>query len=143
MKYKKNMRESDDVYEFEVKERNPLDLSHWYKQLLQLPEEKRQQLAEKALLAVKKVKPDTYDFIKKFKCELVGITPEIKYCLIDSSLGETDCTWIHAYSGPTLLYWHPIGKFGFFVNAELNFNDSILNHIEGNKKDDLIKGFTG
>ena len=136
---------TQDDYEVEatVKQLNPLNQSLWFKQFLLLSEEKRRKIKDKVLSSLKEYKPNTYKFILKFKCELVGLCPKIEYALLNSNEGEINCTWIHHFSGPTMLFWCDEGEFGFFVNPNLSYNDSILNKIEGNKQDSLIRGFTG
>jgi hypothetical protein len=73
----------------------------------------------------------------------VGVTPRIVYTLADSSDGESlDVSWIHSFSMTTLLFWCDQGQFGFFVNPNLDFNETVLNKVKGNPKTSL-KGFTG
>lgn len=123
---------------------DPNDFPLWYKQFSELDEKKRKKFAELALKRVKAAKPEAYEFIQKFRCELVGISPNISYALIkDEGPDSLSVTWVHGFSMPTLLYWCKQGGFGFFVNANLDYNDTVLNRVEGNKVDPTIKGFTG
>lgn len=134
--------EDDNTIELD-ESADPSELAPWYKQVLQLPEKKRLEISEIALRRVKEAKPEAYNFIKKFNCHLVGLCPSIDYTLLKKSDGDLDVTFIHAFSMPTLLYWCADGGFGFFVNANLDYNDTVLNRVSGNKRDDSIKGFTG
>ena len=122
---------------------DPTEFPLWYKQLMQLDEKRRKEIVVKALERIKEAKPATYKFIKENKCKVVGLSPAIEYALIDKAEGNLDVTWIHGFSLPTLLLWHPAGEFGFFVNANLKYNDTVLNKIKGNKVDKNIRGFTG
>lgn len=132
---------SDDMIEFD-EDADPSELAPWYKQFMKLDEKKRRHIAESALLQVKVAKPEMYQFIKKFGCKLVGITPRIEYACLNKGDGDLDVTYIHSFSMATLLFWCDAGKFGFFVNANLDYDDTVLNRVKGNKKDRSIKGFT-
>jgi hypothetical protein len=125
----------------ELREGDPTDWALWYKQLASFDRDKRKQVLKTALARIKAGRPDTYEFIQKFKCELVGICPNISYTLCEGP--ELDVTFFHNFSMPTLLFWCDAGKFGFFVNANLEYNDTVLNNVSGNKRDREIKGFTG
>ena len=121
---------------------DPHELAPWFEQLLKLDERKRRALKDKALELIQKSKPEAYDFIRKFKCELVGFCPRVEYTMVEDRMNDIDITWIHPFSIPTLLYWCKQGQFGFFVNANLSYNESVLERVPGNKVEDL-KGFTG
>lgn len=125
-----------------MSEGDPSDFPSWYKQFLELSDSKRKQIADTALKRVKEAKPEAYEFIKKFRCELVGISPSLMYALVSSKDGDASVTWVHGFSMPTLLYWCRQGGFAFLVNANLDYNDTVLNRVEGNKVDRAIKGFT-
>lgn len=147
MKFKKNLTavaqgiiDEDMLIDFDDS-RDPHEFPPWYTQFLKLPEKKRLEMVNRALEKVKAEKPETYSFIDKFSCELVGVTPRIEYALCKSSEGDLDVTWVHGYALVTLLYWCADGGFGFFVNANLEFNDTVLNKVKGNEKQKL-KGFT-
>jgi hypothetical protein len=134
-----------DVEEIEIDEdADPGEYAPWYKQFMQLPEEERRKIASKALKKIAETKPETHDFIRKFKCELVGICPRLEYCMVKSDgNADMDVTYVHGFSLPTLLYWCPSGKFAFLVNVNLEYNDTVLNNIRGNNIDRSIRGFTG
>ena len=136
MKFKKNLESVEIDYH---EESDPQVFALWYKQFLGLPEKTKKEIIEKALIRIQDTKPDTYQFIKKFKCELVGVSPRLEYSMPKSQDG--DVTWIHSFSMPTLLYWCPEGGFAFMVNANLDYNDTVLNRQKGNRKEG-IKGFT-
>lgn len=119
---------------------DPEALPLWYEQFLGLPDATRKRLADLSLKQIKESKPAAYEFIKTFKCELVGITPNIAYALCSSKEGDTSVSWIHAFSMPTLLYWSADGEFGFFINANLKFNDTVLNKLNDKEH---VRGFTG
>lgn len=123
----------------EMTEGDPMDLAPWYVQLSKLDPRKRKRTVETAMQRIRETKPTTYEFIKNFRCELVGIMPRIEYMLVNDSEGDT---YVHSFSMPTLLFWCPKGEFSFFVNANLKYNDTVLNSIEGNTKEN-IRGFTG
>lgn len=122
---------------------DPTEFPLWYKQMMKLPQKKRQDIVNVAMVRIKETKPETYKFIKEHRCRVVGLCPAIEYALVDKSEGDIDVTWIHGFSLPTLLFWHPKGDFGFFVNANLKYNDTVLNKIKGNNVDKNIRGFTG
>ncbi len=129
---------SEDIIDVE-EDGDPQDLAPWYEQFLKMSPGMKASITKKAIVNVKKQKPETYEFIKKFRCKLVGITPRVEYAL----LNKDPMTYVHSYSMPTLLYWCPRGKFHFSVNVNLDYNDTILNKVAGNRKDKSIKGFTG
>lgn len=134
--------ENDDVIEFD-EEADPTKLAPWYDQLLKLDEKSRAAVASKAMKLIQNSKPETYKFIKKFGCKLVGITPRVEYALLkEGEVGDMDVTYVHSYSMPTLLFWCDEGKFHFSVNANLDYNDTVLNRVRGNVRDRSIKGFT-
>lgn len=128
-------------FEVDFKEHSPEDYPLWYDQFAKLPEKAKKDIAHTALKRIASTKPEMADFIRKMRCELVGLCPRIEYILADEREGETDVTWVHGFSIPTLLYWCKEGKFGFFVNANLDYNDTVLNKVNGNKRQSL-KGFT-
>lgn len=129
--------------EFEIDDKTPPeDLAPWFKQFLKLDTKKREAFAQKVMDRLYSEKKEAYEFIRKFNCELVGISPRIVYTLVDAPDGELDVTWIHSFSMPTLLFWCKQGGFGFFVNPNLNYDDTVLNKVKGNKQQS-IKGFTG
>ena len=133
---------SEDEMVIDTKESaDPTEFPLWYQQFMKLDEKKRKEITKTALERIKQSKPDAYYFITRFKCKLVGVTPQIAYALDSSKEGDTEVTWIHGYSMPTLLYWCPAGRFGFFVNANLDYDETVLNSVKGNKKQG-IKGFT-
>lgn len=94
----------------------------WYKQLINLNAEKRQKAIDNAMDRIKRAKPEAYKFIEQFKCELVGITPNISYSMPDENEQDLRVTFIHDYSQTTLLFWCKQGGFGFFINAALDHN---------------------
>ena len=118
------------------------ELPLWYRQFMELDESKKKKAIARILEGIKQNRKKLYDFIKKSECELVGVVPRIVYMLPGGKDEESSTTWIHAFAMTTLLFWHEEGQFGFFANPVLSYNDSILNHEEGNKTHDL-KGFTG
>lgn len=122
---------------------DPGEFPPWYSQLVKLPESKREDIYKKSMLQLKNHKPGIYKFITECKCKLVGFMPSVGYTLKKKSDGELDVTFIHAFELPTLLFWHPEGEFGFFVNVNLKYNDTILNNVKGNNIDREIQGFTG
>lgn len=133
----------DHDLEFDIKEAPPAEaLPLWYEQFLKLPDSKRKQIIDKVLNFIKERNKAGYDFIKNTKSELVGVSPRIVYTLASEKEGDLDISWIHAFSMATLLFWCEQGKFGFFINPVLRYNDTVLNNIEGNKKN-KVKGFTG
>lgn len=131
-----------EMVETNYKEINPKEYPLWYKQLFSLDEKKRKQTVSKIMDTIKESKPEAYEFIKRMNCKLVGVQPKIEYSLVSSNEGELNCTWIHGFSMVTLLFWCEEGQFGFFINPILNYDDSVLNSIDGNKRQ-FIKGFTG
>jgi len=148
VKRKKNFRQDVEVggedLMIEVDEtRDPNEWPLWYDQYSKLDESKKKAMAKRALEQIKEAKPETYNFIQKFKCEIVGVSPRVEYALSNSNEGDTNVTWVHSFSMPTLLFWCPAGAFGFFVNPILDFNDTVLNKIDGNPKQRGLRGFTG
>lgn len=131
-----------ELIEIPSDEFNPTQFAPWYQQLMNLDEKSRRQIVAVALKRIQDVRPETYRFIKKFGCKLVGITPSLEYTLTKAHEGELDITFSHAFSMPTLLFWCPAGKFFIQVNANLEYNDTVLNKIKGNKKQS-IRGATG
>lgn len=133
----------EDVIEFD-EDADPTEIAPWYEQFLNLPEKQRIEVVNKAMKLLEQSNPDTYRFIKKFRCKLVGITPRVEYALVKKSDGgDTDVSYVHSYSMPTLLFWCDEGKFHFSVNPNLDYNDTVLNRVKGNRRDREIKGFTG
>jgi len=114
----------------------------WYQQFMRLSESQRAKIADRAISILKDTKPETYEFIKQMKCELVGLSPRVEYAMVKGDASELEVTWVHSFSGPTLVYWCELGKFSLQVNGVLDYNDSVLNRIEGNPKSTL-RGFTG
>ena len=142
MRSKKNPTQANEV-EIEMDHNaDPAEIPPWYDQMLKLDSRQREQIRRIALERIKQSKPETYEFIKKFSCELVGFSPRVEYTLLKDSDGEIDVTWVHAYSMPTLVYWCEDGGFHFSVNANLKYNDTVLNAVDGNKIDRQIRGFT-
>jgi hypothetical protein len=94
----------------------------WYNQLIRMDEKTRLKAAESALEKIKKAKPDTYEFLKKFDMELVGFMPNVAYTMPDDSEDALNVTYVHDFSQSTLLYWCKKGGFGIFVNASLDYN---------------------
>lgn len=138
---KKVVVDEHDI-KFSVKERAPDVLPAWYEQFLRLSSKKRSEISEKVLALIKKNNPEAYGFIKNAGCKLVGITPRIVYALIDESKGDIDVSWIHSFSMATCLFWCEKGKFGFFINPNLRYDETVLDQVKGNSKNSL-KGFTG
>lgn len=129
--------------EVEVDENtDPSEYPLWYKQYLKLNEDERKKIESIAMKRIKEAKPESYAFIKKFRCKVVGITPRTEYSLVLDSEGEANVTYVHKYSMPTLLFWCPQGQFHFSINANLKYNDTVLNDIKGNKIDKNIRGLT-
>lgn len=122
---------------------DPSEYPIWYKQYLRLDEKARQEIHKKAIDRIKTAKPQTYQFIKKFKCQVIGITPRTEYSLINEKDGDNNVTFVHKYSMPTVLFWCPSGDFHFSVNAVMKYNDTLLNKVSGNKVDKNIRGLTG
>lgn len=131
-----------EIVETTHKEIDPREYPLWYKQLFSLDSKKRKQIVATLLESIKKEKPEAYKFIKSTGCKLVGVQPRIEYAIMDSSEGDTSCTWIHGFSMSTLLFWCDEGGFGLFINPILHYDDTVLNKISGNKKQN-IRGFTG
>lgn len=122
---------------------DPHETALWFDQLMKFDEKKRLAIVRSAMTKLKSAKPEMYDFIKKFNCQLVGISPRVEYTLSGKEGSEDlEVTWIHSFSQPTLLFWCKAGGFGLFVNSVLDFDDSVLNNIKGNPKSSL-RGFTG
>jgi hypothetical protein len=131
-----------EIIDLERDEFNPGSFAPWYEQLMLFEEKKRLAICRTALKRLKENRPETYQFIKDGRCKLVGIAPSIEYTLVEKSEGDLDVTFSHAFSMPTLLYWHPKGKIAILVNANLEFNNTVLNKVRGNKSES-IRGFTG
>lgn len=144
MRKRKNLRQTvADEIEVEIDHaEDPTKLPLWYEQLMKLDEKSREHVKNVALQRIKASKPQTFDFIKRFKCELIGISPRVEYVLLKEADGDIDVTFVHAYSMPTLLFWCPEGEFHFSVNANLKYNDTVLNEVQGNKIDRKIQGLT-
>lgn len=132
----------DEVIEID-EDMNPAELPSWYKQFIDLPEDVRKKVIRKAWDYLKEAKPDTYEFLKAQRCRMVGVIPQVAYALCKEDEGDIDVTYIHSFSIPTLLFWHPAGEFAIMVNANLKYDDTVLNKIRGNKRDKDIRGFTG
>lgn len=142
---KKNPQYTDENVDFTIEideSADPSKLPPWYVQMIELEDDVRSVMQARALSWIKETKPKAHDFIKKFDCEFVGFIPQISYTLPTSDEGESDVTWIHSFSIPTLLFWCRDGGFGFFINANLDYDDTVLNKIKGNIKQKL-RGFTG
>ncbi len=139
---KKQFEIDDDVIDVD-ENADPAEFPPWYQQLMKLSNDKRREIIGKALKRIQAVKPETMKFIKDGKCRLVGIAPAVEYTLADKKDGEIDVTFVHGFSIPTLVFWHPQGKFAFMVNANLEYDDTVLNKIPGNNVDREIHGFTG
>lgn len=97
----------------------------WYKQLFKMDESKRIAAAKVALELIKKSKPDTYEFILKFGCKLIGFMPNVVYTMPDDSKGFLEINFVHKFSQYTLVYWCESGGFAMFVNASLKFDDNM------------------
>lgn len=124
-----------------IDNRDPSEFPPWYVQFIKLSDDKKKAIVDRAMAQIKEAKPDLYSFIRKFKCQLVGVQPNLQYALTSARDGNTEVTWVHAFSLPTLQFFCPEGKFGLFVNANLDFNDTVLNHIEGNRSQ-KVRGWT-
>lgn len=98
----------------------------WYEQLIKMSEKKRRYAVDLAMAKIKEAKPDTYEFIQNFNCELVGFIPNVQYTRPDDDEKSLDITYIHDFSQYTLLFWCEKGGFSFFVNASLKYNDGGL-----------------
>jgi len=140
---RRNLRDTSQDVEVEYKETDhgPDEYAPWYQQFMKLSDGKKALMGKMALQNLIEAKPDLADFIHKYKCEIVGLQPRIEYALFDKREGETDVTWVHSFSMPTLLYWSKTLEIGFFVNANLKYNDTVLNTVNGNRKQSL-RGFT-
>lgn len=115
----------------------------WYEQFMQLSQSNREKIAKEAMRRIENEKPEVAYFLEKVGYELVGIQPRVEYALITETKGDPiDVTWIHSFSMPTLLFWCKQIKAGLFVNANLDYNDTVLNKVSGNKRQSL-RGFTG
>jgi len=136
-------RQMNEQIEVEIDHNSdPAELPPWYDQFLKLDESQREDVMKRAMDMIKKAKPETYRFIQKFDCELAGISPRVEYAVLKNEEGDMSVTYVHAYSMPTLLFWCPAGEFHFSVNANLKYNDTVLNNVDGNKIDRNIRGFT-
>lgn len=147
-KQRKNLRadevefDEDDIIEID-EDVSPSELPSWYKQFIDLPEKTRKLIVSRAWDHLNETKPDTYEFLKGQRCKLVGVAPSVAYALCKEKDGDIDVTFIHSFSIPTLLFWHPAGEFAILVSANLKYDDSVLNKIRGNRHDKDIRGFTG
>jgi hypothetical protein len=97
----------------------------WYDQLIKLDEAKRKQAYEQAMKRILQAKPDTYEFINKMRCELIGFMPNVSYTMPNDNENSLDVTYIHDFSQYTPLFWCKQGGFAFFVNASLKYNDGV------------------
>jgi hypothetical protein len=122
----------------------PEQLPLWYAQMKELSASKRAELTQRVLARIKKAKPEAYAFIKSMRCPLVGFMPSVQYTLAapDARGADLEVDWIHALGSTTLLFWCKQGGFGFFINENLDYDDTVLNKTRGNSKQRL-RGFTG
>lgn len=122
----------------------PDEMPLWYAQMKQLSASKRAELTQRVLARIKKSKPEAYQFLKSMRCPLVGFMPSVQYTLATPDARGTDLQvdWIHALGSTTLLFWCKQGGFGFFINENLNYDDTVLNKTRGNPKQ-VLRGFTG
>ena len=123
---------------------DPMELPAWYEQYLELDSSGKKAVLSNALRMLKKGNPDTYEVLMKEGWKLVGLTPHIAYAADPrrESREDQSTTWVHGFTIPTLVFWHDDFSAGLFVNANLRYNDSVLNHLPGNSRES-IKGFTG
>lgn len=131
-----------NTVEANYREIDPTSYPLWYQQLFSFDDKKRKQIIVSLLKSIEEAKPEAFEFIKKNECKLVGLMPRVEYALMSSKEGDTGCTWIHAFSQYTFVFWCENGGFGLFINPVIEYNDSVLNKIPGNTKQS-IKGFTG
>jgi hypothetical protein len=72
--------------------------------------------------------------------ELVGIAPQVSYMMVEGSKEELQSIWVHPFSVPTLLLKVKNAPMLIMVNANLDYNDSVLTKIEHNEyHDELMK----
>lgn len=121
-KSRKNLRANQGKTEKVVSANNQ---PSWYKQLFDMPEEKRIEQFAKVMELLKEAKPDAYEFIKKFQARHVGFIPNIVYTMPDDSRGFLQVNFVHEFSQSTLLFWNKEGGMGFFINPSLNFDDEM------------------
>lgn len=136
------MSEEKDGFDIKMADVEPGDLPLWYQQFIKFDDKKKSEAIEKTISMIKAKNPELYSFIRQYRCVLVGVMPMVQYNLPDCKHGDGDTTWIHGFAVPTLIYWHPKGKFSFFANPILRFDETVLNEVGGNPRQN-IKGFTG
>lgn len=155
MKSKKGGRIKDPIYPggeqvlSVVTDENPSHDIHghppWFEQIGMLPEKMRKEVEARELKAMAQgtdKNREALKFIRQNGLVLVGFMPKVEYAMIDGSRDELQTCWVHHFSRPTLLYYNPKTHMGVFVNAVLRYNNTILNEIQQNKKQE-ISGWTG
>lgn len=114
----------------------------WYIQQENFDSDKLKQNYEKAFTLINNSKRDTAAFIRTYRPDFLGFVPRIEYTMVTDDLTDVNTVWIHPFSLPTLLFWSHQGGFAFFVNANLDHNESVLAKVAGNRLNPL-RGFTG
>lgn len=117
----------------------------WFEQIVALPERSRLDVEQRELRAMAQgtdKNREALKFIRQNGLKLVGFIPKVEYAMVQGSADELHTCWIHHFSRPTLLYYNPKTHMGVFINAVLRYNNTILNEIQQNKKQD-ISGWTG
>lgn len=131
-----------ELVRIKEKKLDPTEYPLWYKQLFSLDGITRKRIVKSVLSQVKDASPETFKFLEEQDAKLVGVIPRVEYSLMDSKEGELGITWVHGFSQYTFLFWCEYLKIAVITNPVLEYDDSVLNKIEGNKKQN-IKGFTG
>ena len=114
----------------------------WYEQLQKIDDSKFKEIEDKFFNLLKKHKRETLAFIVQYKPEILGFIPRIEYTMVKDDQNDINTVWVHPFSLPTMCFWSKQGKFVFFVNANLDHNESVLSSVPGNNVQPL-RGFTG
>lgn len=101
--------------------------------------------------------PPEYDLVKKNKkseeyveylkaapnLEFMGLCPNNAYFRIFGSDVQMEAEWVHALSGPALLYKHKFFPLYLVAGFDIMFNNSTMANIRANQMDRNIFGITG
>lgn len=94
------------------------------------------------LTAEKEINQDMLECINTImdNSELVGIAPNVSYMMVKGDKEEMESMWVHAFSVPTLLLKVKGTPMLVMVNANLEYNDSVLTKIKHNEyHEELMK----
>lgn len=82
------------------------------------------------------------ELVSQSNMDCIGVLESISYLKIDGASDELPYIWEHKAGNPGLLYYDKKSGAVLLVAPGINFNDSVINRFDENKKVNM-RGITG